>query len=168
MPFTGVFFGKIHNFFILQNTITMLKTSSKQKLKKVKFNNPFFIDGDYKNSFKEKVLLIISGCVVGLINGLFGGGGGMLVVPTLIYLIKKPVKVAHATAILIILPTTLASALVYLFQGRFELLNGRLVSGGVIAGGAIGALFLGKLNPKLCGIVFSLIMLFAGIRSAFF
>lgn len=146
----------------------MLKTLGKSKSKRTSYQNPFYVESRKQSSIKQKIVLIVSGCVVGLINGLFGGGGGMLVVPTLIYLIKKPVKIAHATAILIILPTTLASALVYLFLGRFEVLNGLLVSGGVIAGGALGALFLGKLNPKLCGLIFSLIMLFAGIRAAFF
>lgn len=130
--------------------------------------NPFLYSLNKKSDLTEKLILLSSGIVVGLINGLFGGGGGMLVVPVLTFLVKKPIKIAHATAILIILPISLASAVVYLLSGRFELFNGLTVGGGVILGGITGALLLGKLNPKVTGLIFSILMLVAGVRSAFF
>lgn len=38
---------------------------------------------------KENLLMLLSGAFVGLVNGIFGGGGGMLVVPLLVALMKK-------------------------------------------------------------------------------
>ena len=39
---------------------------------------------------KNKIYCVITGICTGIVNGLFGGGGGMLVVPLLIYLVKYP------------------------------------------------------------------------------
>ena len=47
---------------------------------------------------KEKFLIVIFGAVTGFINGFFGGGGGMIVVPVMTILLKIEQKVAHATA----------------------------------------------------------------------
>ncbi|MCQ2400157.1 MAG: sulfite exporter TauE/SafE family protein, partial [Clostridia bacterium] len=99
-----------------------------------------------KKDKKEKIILAVSGTVVGIINGFFGGGGGMIVVPVLTSLLKKPVKKAHATAILIILPVTIAGALTYFLSGSFEWVKGLTVSAGVTVGGFIGALLLGKIK----------------------
>ena len=112
--------------------------------------------------------MAIFGVLIGTINGFFGAGGGMLVVPILQFVFKKTAQTSHATAILIILPITLASAIVYIFNGTFDLGLTLSVGGGVVLGGIVGAILLGKLKPKVIGYVFSAIMMFAGIRVAFF
>ena len=38
----------------------------------------FCFNAKKKLKFKNKFFLIISGCVIGLLNGFFGGGGGMV------------------------------------------------------------------------------------------
>jgi uncharacterized membrane protein YfcA len=106
--------------------------------------------------------------VVGFINGIFGGGGGMIVVPVLTLFLKKPVKVAHATAILIILPITLVSAIVYFLNGDVVLFRTLAVTVGTVVGGALGALLMSKINSKTVGVIFSALMLIAGVKSAFF
>ncbi len=117
-----------------------------------------------KLSVKDKILSVITGSVTGLINGIFGGGGGMIVVPMLTELLKKKKKQAHATAILIILPLSIASGLVYaLFSGIKWLTVGE-VTLGFIAGGALGALLLRKISATWVQIVFALVMMTAGIK----
>ena len=69
---------------------------------------------------KEKLYLILTGVVTGLANGFFGGGGGMIVVPLLTFLLKMKTKSAHATAIAIILPVSVISAIVYFIKGSFD------------------------------------------------
>ncbi len=92
----------------------------------------------------------------------------MVVVPVLTMFLKKPVKVAHATAILIILPITLASAIVYFLNGDVVLFRTLAVTAGTVVGGIIGALLMSKLKSKTVGLVFSALMLVAGVKSAFF
>lgn len=117
---------------------------------------------------KNKILMSVFGTIIGFINGIFGAGGGMLVVPAFEFVFKKKPEIAHATAILVILPVTLASAIVYVSKGIFDLELTLSVGGGVVLGGIIGATLLGKLKAKALRIIFSALMIFAGLKIAFF
>lgn len=117
---------------------------------------------------KNKLYLILTGVITGLANGFFGGGGGMIVVPLMTFLLKMKTKTAHATALAVILPITIISAIVYFLKGSFDYKNGIPSGIGVIAGGAIGAWLLGKLSAKWVTRVFAVVMLAAGVKLLFF
>lgn len=119
---------------------------------------------------KQKIWLAVLGSVVGLVNGFFGGGGGMLVVPMLMIITKMAPKQSHATAILIILPITVISVVVYLFGGaiKTEPLNVALTTLGVVAGGVIGAFALKKVSNSLLVKAFAVVMVIAGVKMLFF
>ena len=118
----------------------------------------------FSKKFTNRVL---SGSLIGAINGLFGGGGGMIAVPALTSVLKYKTKVAHATAIFIIAPVCLASAITYIINGYFKANLIIPVSVGNVAGGALGAVFLGLLPQKAVNIIFIFVMLTAGIRMLF-
>ena len=119
---------------------------------------------------KQKILLVVLGSVVGLVNGFFGGGGGMLVVPTLMIVTKMSPKQSHATAILVILPITIISVVVYLFGKAIETetLNVVTTTLGVVAGGVIGAFALKKVSNKVLVKAFAVVMFIAGAKMLFF
>lgn len=118
---------------------------------------------------KNKVLwLILSGALTGLLNGFFGGGGGMVVVPMLTYLLAYPVKQSHATALAVILPVTLISSIVYIVKGKIGWDVAIPLSIGVLIGGIIGARLLNKIKSKVITGIFSLVMVAAGIKLLFF
>ncbi|MBR2614462.1 MAG: sulfite exporter TauE/SafE family protein [Clostridia bacterium] len=121
-----------------------------------------------KGSKLEKIVMILAGIITGFINGIFGGGGGMIIVPILTFLLSKKNKIAHATAILIILPMTIVSAIFYLVFGSFKWDIGLPVGIGVIVGGVIGAFLLKKLSANWVNILFIIVMLFAGGKMLFF
>ncbi len=134
-------------------------------------NNSSIVSKNQKNDNnlrKTRVKAIIGGCVCGLVNGLFGGGGGMIVVPLLSLVIAMPVKKAHATAILIILPLSIVSAFFYLAFGSIDTGVILPVGVGVLGGGILGALLLKKLSSKWVMIIFSFIMAVAGAKMLFF
>lgn len=112
----------------------------------------------------DKITKIGGGALVGLINGFFGGGGGMLCVPLLEKLLKVPTKKAHATAILIILPISIASAAAYAFNGYVDIKATVVSSLGVVIGGALGAALLMRLKSSAVNIVFAAIMIAAGVK----
>lgn len=119
-------------------------------------------------SKKMKILIsILSGVFIGFLNGFFGGGGGMIVVPLLIFLIGLEEKNAHATSLLCILPLSITSSIIYITNNNVNLMNFGLTSLGVIVGGIIGSLLLKKMNNKVIRIIFSLIMIIAGLRLMF-
>ena len=120
----------------------------------------------------EKTILLSGkrlalGTLVGAANSLFGGGGGMIAVPLLSTTGMRE-KEAHATAILVILPISLISFILYavrVFYAPSVLLPTAL---GVTAGGTVGAKLLGKLPTKTVNIVFAFLQLAAGLFLFFF
>lgn len=117
---------------------------------------------------KKTILLIISGLLTGFINGLFGGGGGMILVPFLSMLINYETKEAHATAILVILPLSILSGLLYSVFGQTDFSKLLPVSIGVTIGGVVGAFLLKKIKSKWITYIFSAVMLIAGVKMLFF
>ena len=114
-----------------------------------------------------KIFCGIASLFLGFVNGLWGGGGGMLCVPLLEKGLKLETKKAHATAIPIILPITIASASVYVCNGFFDFSKTLFVSIGVIIGGVIGSFLLKKLPEFIIQILFSALMIFAGVKMIF-
>lgn len=107
---------------------------------------------------------IISGAFIGFINGFWGGGGGMLCVPVLLNIIKLPEKKAHATTLLIMLPLSLASLVVYYFSKNLPLIESFKIGIGFVIGGTIGALLLKKISNVWLEIIFSVIIIAGGIK----
>ncbi len=105
-----------------------------------------------------------TGVAVGAANGLFGGGGGMIAVPLLSGVMGYEEKAAHATAILIIAPVSLASAIAYAAAGYVSLNIVIPAAIGMTAGGALGALFLNRIPVFAVKAIFIAVMLAAGIR----
>lgn len=114
--------------------------------------------------FKDKVILILSGFAIGIANGFFGGGGGMICVPLLEKVLKIDNKKSHSTALAVMLPIALFSIIVYVIKVKIDWPMFGYVGGGFVLGGALGALLLSKLNGKIVRIVFILVVLAAGVR----
>lgn len=113
---------------------------------------------------KKYFLYSITGIVSGIINGLFGAGGGMIIVPTLEHFFEKETKIAHATAIAIILPLSATSAYFYL-KNNLILFDVVLTTGSAsVIGGLCGAIFLKKISGKLVRILFSISIIITGVR----
>ncbi len=121
-----------------------------------------------KNNKKSVLFAILTGAAAGIVNGLFGGGGGMIVVPMLSGLLKFESKKAHATAILIILPLSIVSGILYFVFGNFNMSAGIPVIIGTLVGGGLGAFLLSKLSAKWVVYLFCVIMAFAGGKLLFF
>jgi len=116
---------------------------------------------------KRKKNLLFMGSVIGFVNGLFGGGGGMIAVPLMVKFLGYDNKTAHATAIAVILPVSIFTAVVYLISGAFSIVAGLWTSAGVIGGGIVGAILLKKLNANSVGKIFAFVMLFSGLKLLF-
>ncbi|NLL55605.1 MAG: TSUP family transporter [Clostridiales bacterium] len=113
---------------------------------------------------KETILYIIIGLVAGFVNGIWGGGGGIFVVPLLVYLMKYEERKAHATAIVIILPLCIVSAITYILQGIYNFPLTIKVGLGVVGGGIVGAFLLKKLSNTVLSYIFYTVMVAAGLR----
>ena len=123
-----------------------------------------FAEESKKDKLKKRIAGLSVGGVIGFINGFFGGGAGMLLVPAIGLLYGCSVKQSHATAIAAVLPMTLASTAIYYFEGVGAGEAFRPASLGVVAGGILGAVLLKKLSSKWIGAIFNIIMIAAGVR----
>lgn len=92
----------------------------------------------------------------------------MVIVPVLFWLNRLPVKKAHATALLVILPVSIVSGLFYLNLEGFDLSLFLQVGVGVLVGGVLGALLLKKAPNGFVTVLFALVMLGAGVKLLFF
>lgn len=117
-----------------------------------------------KQNFKNILICSIGGLFVGFANGFFGGGGGMIVVPILVFLLGLEDKKAHATALFVIFPISLVSSIIYLLKNEINLMQLFYCGIGFVLSGIIGAFLLNKINNKVLRIIFSIVMVVAGIK----
>lgn len=118
-------------------------------------------------SNKNKCLLALLSAVAGFVNGFLGGGGGVIVVAVLLSVMQLHQKYSQATALLVILPLTVVSAIVYLINGSVKWEPTLWVTLGVVAGGVVGALLLSKINGNTSKLIFALILVAGGIKMLF-
>lgn len=119
-------------------------------------------------SFLKEFSIYFVGLAAGIINGLLGGGGGMIVVPGLALTLGLTAKKSHATALAVILPASVISACVLLFTFKNDLVLLSATTLGVSAGGVVGALLLKKLKNPAITKIFAVLMLLAGVKLLFF
>lgn len=130
----------------------------------VKFCSNVYFLKKKRNKILKFASLIFIGLVIGFVNGFWGGGGGMLCVPTLSGFLRLPEKKAHATAILIMLPLSLASFIVYLFNKTISWDIAGFVTAGFVLGGILGAILLKKINNLVLKILFGLVIIAGAIK----
>ncbi len=114
------------------------------------------------------------GFASGTVNGLLGAGGGILLVLMLPKIFKKyglsggtamEGRDFYATALAIMLPASVVSAVMYFSRGNVPHPSTlALLAVPSVVGGYIGAVLLGRLNAVLIKKIFSALVIFAGFR----
>ena len=113
---------------------------------------------------KKGFISAMIGVVTGFINGIFGSGGGTVIVPALERFLKIEPHKAHATAIAVILPLSALSMLIYINNIEIDFMNVIIVSLGGIAGGFFGAKLLNKISDKWLHKIFGAFMIAAAVK----
>lgn len=112
-------------------------------------------------------ILLTIGLFIGFVNGFWGGGGGMICVPTLTLILKLEEKQAHATTILIMLPLSIASFIVYMLKGSIDYQVALTITIGFVIGGIIGAMLLNKINNMVLQLIFAIVIIIGGVKLLF-
>ena len=112
---------------------------------------------------KKFFSLSVQGVGIGLVNGIFGAGGGMLAVP---FLKKSGLdqKSAHANAVAVILPITVISAILYLIKGNVVLSDSFIYIPTGLIGSVAATFLLQKFSNSFLQKVFAIFMIYAGVR----
>ena len=107
---------------------------------------------------------IIIGIIAGLISGIFSTGGGMILVPAFIYILKMDEIKARATSILCILPMVIASSFLYSKNNYINFNIGIYCAIGGIIGGFIGSKLLKKIPEIVLKITFIVFIIYVAIK----
>lgn len=97
-------------------------------------------------STSQWVWLVLLGLVAGFLSGMFGVGGGILIVPALILLIKMDPKIATGTSLLAILPVAVVGVVTYSIGGHIDVWIALLMAIGSIGGSQIGTRLLRRIS----------------------
>ena len=114
------------------------------------------------------LLYILLGLLAGSLSGLIGIGGGVIVVPSLIFLFGFSQQEAQGTTLgLLVPPIGILSALTYYQQGYVNLKVAALICVGFFVGGLLGAKLAVSLSTEVLKKVFGLVLLFIGAKMIF-
>ena len=112
-----------------------------------------------------KISLI--GLTAGLINGMFSTGGGMILVPSLIYILKIEDKKSRGTTLFCILIMVITTGFFYYKQNYIDTKISLLVAIGGAIGGMLGAILLKHINTKHIKILFTCFLFYMSLNLMF-
>lgn len=108
---------------------------------------------------------ILAGSAAGIVNGFFGGGGGMILVPLLVRRCGLSQRQAFATSVAIILPLCMLSSIIYYFRGELEPAAALPYLVGGLVGGWVGGTVFKKINMVWLRRIFALFILYGGVNA---
>lgn len=106
----------------------------------------------------------LAGAAAGLVNGLFGGGGGMVLLPILRRSSGLSPRRLYATSVAVIFPVCLVSAGAYVWQGGVTLSAALPYLAGGLCGGLLGGHLYARVPTALLQRLFAALLLYAGVR----
>lgn len=107
---------------------------------------------------------VLVGLGAGLLSGLFGVGGGILVVPALVILLRTDQRVANGTSLGAVLPISVSSLLTYWSQGNVDWWLAFWLSIGALGGAVLGTRWIHVLPRHILGYMFSVVLILTAIR----
>ena len=112
---------------------------------------------------KEIFMLGGAGFLSGIVNGFFGAGSGLILVPLIKIIYKLDEKQTHATTLVCVMFSCLFTAGVYIIKKQVDwsLILWCLI--GSVIGGLIGTVCLKNLKNSVIDLLFSLVLIVAGV-----
>lgn len=117
----------------------------------------------YQYGFSPILGILIS-FAVGFLSGIFGVGGGSLMVPAMIVFFFFPPHVAVATSMFMIFPSSLLSSITHIGLGNVDWFIALALVPGAWIGAKIGVLLNSKLKSSTLVILLRLILIIVGVR----
>jgi len=125
------------------------------------------VPGEGRMAARDWVKLAVVASITGVITGIFGVGGGFMIVPVLVFIMKVPMREAVGTSLLVMVVTSLAG-----IAGRLPIHDGLDIHllgffvAGSVTGGLVGSVFSKRLSPRLLTAIFAVLVTGVGIYSA--
>ena len=156
--FTISSFQVTHALFVMVVFALLMLAASMSMIQ-----NKKAFDGEHSTSKKKPVLLLFYGVLIGLVTGFLGAGGGFLLIPALVILMKLPIKEAIATSLLIISLNSLIGFVGDIGRHPIDWKFLTIITAIAIAGVFIGGFFNEKVNAEKLKKGFGWFVLIMGI-----
>ena len=115
------------------------------------------------------LIIIMVGLAAGMLSGLVGVGGGIIIVPALVYFIGFSQKTAQGTSLaLIMLPVGIFGVLHYYKQGYVDYKIVGLLAIGFLAGSFFGSKIAMSISQETLKKVFAILMIVIAVKMLFF
>jgi uncharacterized protein len=115
------------------------------------------------------LIVVLIGIAAGMLSGLVGIGGGLIIVPSLIYFLGMSQHTAQGTSLgLILLPVGILAVLAYHKQGHVDVKVVGLLAIGFIAGSYLGSKISLSLSQETVKKIFAVLMILIAIKMIFF
>ncbi|HPG40756.1 MAG TPA: sulfite exporter TauE/SafE family protein [bacterium] len=109
------------------------------------------------------LILIIIGLIAGILSGIFGIGGGIVIVPALIYILGFTQHRATGTSLAVLLPPVgLIAVLEYYRHGHVDLKAALIIAVALIIGAWFGAILANKLSGAILRMAFGIFVVSIG------
>ncbi len=114
------------------------------------------------------VILLIIGVFAGMLSGLVGVGGGIIIVPCLVYFLAVGQKAAQGTSLAVLcLPVVLVGVINYYKKGQVNLNYVPLIAIGFIVGGYLGSKIALRINDASLKKIFAILLMLISIKMLF-
>jgi hypothetical protein len=105
------------------------------------------------------------GLGAGVLSGLFGVGGGIVIVPALVLLVRLDQHTATGTSLAaLLLPVGLLGVLEYYRRGQVQVVYAALIAGGLLVGALLGAKLAGDFSSVALRRAFGVLLILVGGR----
>jgi uncharacterized membrane protein YfcA len=108
--------------------------------------------------------IVLVGLAAGFLSGMFGVGGGILIVPGLVLVAKMDQRIAHGTSLAAVLPISAASLLSYWSHDHVDWRVSGCLAIGALAGAVLGTKLLNVLPHRTLAVSFAGILAVTAIR----
>jgi uncharacterized protein len=116
-------------------------------------------------SFSTILILVIIGVCAGLLSGFVGVGGGMIIVPGLIYLLGKGQLEAQGTSLAVImLPVGILGVMNYYKAGNVNINYALVIAIAFVVGSYFGSKYALKVPEHKIKVIFGIFLLYVAIR----
>lgn len=120
-----------------------------------------------KTTDRISVPIVIAACAAGLCNAIIGAGGGILLTLTIgaaapaLFRDRREILITTQAAMI---PGCILSCMQYASEGMLDTSNFTVFAIPALIGGTIGSILLGKIRPKTINTMFSILIIWSGIR----
>lgn len=113
----------------------------------------------------QLALLLAVGLVAGIVSGLVGIGGGVIIIPALVFLVGLSQRQAQGTTLaLLVPPIGLLAVWTYYQKGDVDIRIAVIVAAGFVVGGLIGAKVAVGLSNAVLAKMFGVLLLGLGLQ----